>query len=215
MLKIVENQLVEDKERKLIMTLINIEKMRENDLFFGVHSLLSIVQCWRLPDIHFSKRLLFCLWEYGEITGSLRLAETFCDSLSGLTYLTHLNIPHVATDRIVFTVSRYLTLLTNLDLSSSRVTDRGLNFLSGGFNLTSDRVQRNVVRNLSNYFHIVPDIRVEDLDVPESQTDEKTGCYLLERISLLSCDGVTETGVGPLMVLHLVEIVQTIQQVSD
>ena len=34
-------QLVEDKDRKLILTLINIDKLRQSDLFFGVHAMLD------------------------------------------------------------------------------------------------------------------------------------------------------------------------------
>jgi len=206
MLEMVETQLLEDKDRKLIMTLINIEKMRVNDFFFGVHSLLSIVQGCRLQNLHFSKRLWFCLWEYGEITGSKRLSDTLCLSLPGLTNLTSLNIPHVANDRIVFTVSRYLTLLNTLDLSSSRVTDRGLKFLSGQNNLTSPvrsgGVNRNVIRNLTIMLDIGSEIVVGHQDIPEmkvQETQDKSGCCLLERLNLQSCDGVTEAGVRNLL----------------
>jgi hypothetical protein len=51
-----EAQLLEDKDKKLIMSLINIEQMRYNDFFFGVHSLLSILKGFNLSRIAFTKR---------------------------------------------------------------------------------------------------------------------------------------------------------------
>ena len=62
----VETQLLEDKDKKLIMTMINIEHMRVNDFFFGIHCLLSLVRGFQLSSLRFSRRLWFCLWEYGE-----------------------------------------------------------------------------------------------------------------------------------------------------
>ena len=38
-----EQHLLEDMDNKLILTLINIEKMRINDFYFGLHSLLAII----------------------------------------------------------------------------------------------------------------------------------------------------------------------------
>ena len=57
----VEQQLLEDKDKKLIMALINIESMRMNDFFFGVHSLLTILRGRNIANIHFSKRLNYCI----------------------------------------------------------------------------------------------------------------------------------------------------------
>ena len=72
----------------------------------------------------------------GEITGSRRLSDALCSSLPGLSSLTSLSLAHVATDRIIYVVSRYLTHLSELDLGSSRVTDRGLRFLTGTTQVT-------------------------------------------------------------------------------
>ena len=66
LLDMVETQLLEDKDKKLIMTMINIEHMRVNDFFFGIHCLLSLVRGFQLSSLKFSRRLWFCLWEYGE-----------------------------------------------------------------------------------------------------------------------------------------------------
>ena len=66
LLDMVETQLLEDKDKKLIMTMINIEHMRVNDFLFGIHCLLSLVRGFQLSSLKFSRRLWFCLWEYGE-----------------------------------------------------------------------------------------------------------------------------------------------------
>ena len=61
LLDLVETQLMEDKDKKLIMTLINIEHMRVNDFFFGIHCLLSLVRGFQLSNLQFSRRLWFVL----------------------------------------------------------------------------------------------------------------------------------------------------------
>ena len=48
-----EQHLLEDMDNKLILTLINIEKMRINDFYFGLHSLLAIIQGFQLDCLQF------------------------------------------------------------------------------------------------------------------------------------------------------------------
>ena len=76
LLDMVETQLLEDKDKKLIMTMINIEHMRVNDFFFGIHCLLSLVRGFQLSSLKFSRRLWFCLWEYGESPTLREFLET-------------------------------------------------------------------------------------------------------------------------------------------
>ena len=45
--------------------------------------------------------------------------------------LTSLNIAHIATDNLAFTISRYLTQLVSLDMSNSSVSDRAIKYLAG------------------------------------------------------------------------------------
>ena len=52
----IETCLSEDKDRKLILTLINIERTRPPDLFFGVHSLFSVLRETNIAKLHFSNR---------------------------------------------------------------------------------------------------------------------------------------------------------------
>jgi len=190
-----ETHLLDDMDNKLILTLINIEKMRMNDFFFGVHSLLSVVQGFQLSSLHFSKRLWFCLWQYGEITSCKHLSDTLCSSLPGLSYLTSLTIPHVADDRIVYTVTRYLNNLTSLDMSNSRVSDRGLKFFTTANTSVFTRPRspsRSVIRNLEDMMD-----EAKPAHIPESlfQPQWRAGCPKLEHLNLQSCDNVTEKGV--------------------
>jgi len=201
----VETQLMEDKDKKLIMTLINIEHMKVNDFFFGIHSLLSLVRGFQLSSLQFSRRLWFCLWEYGEITGSCRLSDALCSSLTGLSSLTALTLSHVATDRVLYVTSRHLPHLQNLDLASSRVTDRGLRFLTGCNNTQWQRPlvgsASSVVRNISVLLDCGPSGRWGDIhqDIHHTTDKQTGGCLCLELVNLQSCDGVSEAGVKHLL----------------
>ena len=48
-----ETHLLEDMDNKLILTLINIERMKINDFYFGLHSLFSIIQGFQLDTLQF------------------------------------------------------------------------------------------------------------------------------------------------------------------
>ena len=132
-----ELHLVEDMDNKLVLIklilnkLVNIERKRVNDFYFGLHSLLSIIQGFQIDKLHFSKRLWYCLSQYGEITSCRQLTQLLVTSLPGLTGLTSLNLAHLATDQLVFTVSRHLASLASLDLAGSAVTDNAIRFLAG------------------------------------------------------------------------------------
>ena len=67
----VENQVHEDKDCKLILTLINIEKTKPSDFFFGVHSLFMILAETPIAKLNFSTRMWFCLWEYEQASFAL------------------------------------------------------------------------------------------------------------------------------------------------
>ena len=71
-----ELRLVEDMDNKLVIIklilnkIVNIERKRVNDFYFGLYSLLSIIQGFQIDKLHFSKRLWYCLSQYGEVTSS-------------------------------------------------------------------------------------------------------------------------------------------------
>ena len=54
-----ETQLMVDKDKKLILTLINIESIKMSDFLFGVHSLLKILRGFSITDLNISKR--YCI----------------------------------------------------------------------------------------------------------------------------------------------------------
>ena len=51
-----ESRLLVDKDKKLILTLINIETIKMNDFFFGIHSLLNILRGFYITNLTISKR---------------------------------------------------------------------------------------------------------------------------------------------------------------
>jgi len=194
-----ESFLLEDIDNKLILTLINIDKMKMNDFFFGVHSLLSLVQAFQLTSLHFTKRLWFCLWQYAEITSSKHLSDKLCSSLPGLTSLTSLNVPHVADDRLVFTITKHLHNLLVLDMSNSRVSDRGLRFFAAADTVAFMRPRspdKMVTRNLEDMMEASQSSHMRSRVVPnESCPRPSSSCFKLERLNLQSCDSVTEKGI--------------------
>ena len=170
--------------------------MKISDFYFGIHTLLSLVQAFQLESLHTPKRLWFCLWQYAEITNSKHLSDTLCISLPGLTHLTTLSIPHVADDRLIYIVSRHLHNLISLDLSSSRVTDRGLRFFSSQSNVSFSRADssstRNTVNSLDDMMEIEKPSRSKDVSESSSGI---IGCPKLERLNLHSCESMTERGI--------------------
>ena len=77
-------------------------------------------------NIFLSKRLWYCLSQYGEITSCRHLTRTLCSAMPGLPGLTRLNVSHVATDQLCLAISRWLSALVSLDLSNSSVTDKAV-----------------------------------------------------------------------------------------
>ena len=71
--------------------------MRINDFYFGLKSLLGVVQGFQLTRMEFTKQLWFCLSQYGEISNPKHLRQTVVQALPGLSQLTTLTIPHIAT----------------------------------------------------------------------------------------------------------------------
>ena len=107
--------------------------------------LILMVQCS-------SKRLWYCLSQYGEITSCRYLTRTLVTSLPGLPGLTSLNIAHVATDQLVCAISRHLTVLTSLDMSHSSVTDKAIKYLTGTACISQAarfKPSTSAIRNLS------------------------------------------------------------------
>ena len=195
-----EISLMDDMEENLNWKFNHIDKMHMNESFFGVNSLLTVIQGFQLNSIYFSKCLWFCLKQYGGIRSYKHLSDSLCSSLPGLSYLTSLNISHVADDRIVYTVTRYLNNLLSLDISNSRVSDTGL-----GFFTPTRYPTRSIIRSLEDmmeykYSSLKPDLY---------QLQCRAGCPKLEHLNLLCCENITEKGV-----LYVVENLTRLKSVK-
>jgi hypothetical protein len=97
----VEYALEDDRDRKLILTLINIERSKPSDLLFGMHALLTCLQ--RVPAVHkvpFTSQLWYCLRDYDEITCSSYLGNHLFDCIPKLENLVQLNVAYVANDKL-------------------------------------------------------------------------------------------------------------------
>ncbi|XP_023333023.1 uncharacterized protein LOC111704881 [Eurytemora carolleeae] len=193
-----EARLLVDKDKKLILTLINIETIKMNDFFFGIHSLLNILRGFCITNLNISKRLWCILWEYEEILNSKLLREVVATALPHLPSLSTLNLAYLADDRMMITIGKYLPCLLSLDISNSLVTDRGIKLLAGSSSVSSPRLQPSpsVVRNLSNLLDTEPIlIEYSDRDITSLSTELKPVFLKLESLTMQSCDCITECGI--------------------
>ena len=162
-LELIEFDVNDDKDRKIILTLINIEKSKPSDFSFGIYSLLlclastSITRCvlctltdivptlanthqleidcnqkfvfnFRIP---FSTKLWFCIWEYEQLTTTNHLKHCLTESIPDLKHLVSINFSYIATDQIVYLLSKNCPSLEDLCLDHSSVSDRCARFFSG------------------------------------------------------------------------------------
>ena len=91
----------EDKDKKLILTLINIERTRPSDFFFGVHSMLRMLATTEVSKLPFSTKTWFCLWEFEQLTTCDHLLRVMIDSLPLMNGLTQINLAYVASDKLL------------------------------------------------------------------------------------------------------------------
>lgn len=202
-----ESQLMVDKDKKLILALINIETIKMNDFFFGIHSLLKILRGFHINNLNVSKRLWCILWEYEEILNRRVLRDAVSSALPHLPFIATLNLAYLADDRMLLTIGRYLPCLNALDISNSSVTDRGLRALAGAASVPPPRTftvpSPSVVRNLSALLDHTPlfihqDTVVDKLFVERSGRcleDTRGGALKLENIRLQTCESITEAGI--------------------
>jgi len=193
-----EAQLIIDKDKKLIMTLINIETVKLNDFLFGMDSLLRILRGFHLLNLNISNRLWCILYEYEDIFHSKQLRDTVVEALPHLPCLVSLNLAYLAEDRMMPVIGKYLKQLVSLDLSHSLVTDRGLRLLAGSNSNHRSRMapSPNVIRSLASLLDmplspVCP--QQPSLHLTENVPDV-TGLRL-EHLTVQSCTCVTETGV--------------------
>ena len=53
---LIEENVYQDKDHKLILTIINIEKCKPSDFSFGLHSLLAALSNTGIPRLTFSNK---------------------------------------------------------------------------------------------------------------------------------------------------------------
>ncbi len=95
-----ERQLRDDKDRKIILALINIDKIRPPDLFFGVYSLLATLQDTGVRRLHMTTDMWFAISEYDQVTNSNLLLNQVVTTLPRLRNLVDVNLAYIATDAL-------------------------------------------------------------------------------------------------------------------
>ena len=117
---LIENDITDDKDRKIILTLINIEKTNPSHFSFGVYSLLICLATTRIARLPFSTKLWFCIWEFEQLTTSNHLRHCLSESIPKLTCLTTVNFAYIATDQIMWVFNDFFGLHQLLcDINSS------------------------------------------------------------------------------------------------
>ena len=117
----------EDKDCKLILTLINIERTRPSDFFFGVHSLFRLLATTSITKLPFSTKTWYCLSEFEQLTTCDHLLRVMIDSFPSINYLTQVNLAYVASDKLLYLIAKYCRQLEELNVDHChQVTDRGI-----------------------------------------------------------------------------------------
>jgi len=194
-----EAQLLIDKDKKLILTLINIESIKMNDFFFGIHSLLKILRGFHINNLNISKRLWCILWEYEEILNRSLLRDAVMAAVPHLPFLSTLNLAYLADDRLMSLLGRTLPCLHTLDISNSVVTDRGLRLLADAVcpvSTVSIQPSPSVIRNLSSLLDRPVSSSAPTTNMcSASESSSSLDCLKLENLRMECCESITELGI--------------------
>ena len=129
-----EKAVHEDKDCKLIRTIINIERTTPSDFFFGIHSLFRMIASTSISKLQFSTKTWFCIWEFEQVTEFHHLQTVMVDCFPRLPYLAKINLAYIASDKLLYLLARYCHQLEELNVDSSHeVTDKGVRFLSSKY----------------------------------------------------------------------------------
>jgi len=162
----IEKVVHEDKDCKLILTLINIERTRPSDFFFGVHSLFRVIASTSISKLPFSTKTWFCIWEFEQITTCDHLQTVMVDCFPRLPCLTNVNLAYIASDKLLYLLSKYCQHLEELNVDNChKVSDKGIKFLSG-------KTHTLPIENISH-----------------------SGCKNLRFLSLQGCTAVTDQAI--------------------
>lgn len=183
-ISIIEEVVVQDKDHRLIMTIINIDRCKPSDLSFGIHALFTALADTGISQLQISNKLWFCVSEFEDIGSSKLMNRTIIDSIPRYQNLNKINLAYVATDKFLFLLAQHCNLLEELSLDHSSVTDRGIRFLSGW--------SGGVRRALFNDHHRSEPEGSEVEGLPASFPKSGPGCPKLRYLSLDSCTSVTD-----------------------
>lgn len=162
----VEAMVHEDKDCKLILTLINIERTKPSDFFFGVHSLFRTLASTSITKLPFSTKTWFCIWEFEQLTTCDYLQTVMVDSFPRLSELSQVNMAYIASDKLMYLLARYCQKLEELNVDNChKITEKGIRFLAG--------------KN-----HSLP-----------LESFGQTGCKNLRVLSLQGCTSVTDQAI--------------------
>jgi len=178
----VEKIVHEDKDCKLILTLINIERTRPSDFFFGVHSLFRMLAPTAITKLPFSTKTWYCLSEFEQLTTCDHLLRVMIDSFPLLNSLTQVNLAYVASDKLLYLIAKYCRQLEELNVDQChQVTDRGVKMLAGNgkssTTTTGTSVEPSTTQGTSSYY----------------------GCKNLQYLSLQGCTSVNDQTIWYLM----------------
>ncbi len=201
----IEAHIHDDKDCKLILTLINIEKSKPSDFFFGVHSLFETLAETSISRLKITTRMWFALWEYEQLTINSYIHSCLSVSLPSMTSLTHLNIAYMASDKLLYQLAKFCRSLEDLCVDhSNNISDRGIRFLSGwpSSSTASPSEPLEPSSFLSPPSSSTSDRpEQEQRSSPVHQVTTNAGCKMLRFLSVQGCSSVTEKAICYLL-LH-------------
>ena len=169
----IETIVHEDKDCKLILTLINIDKTKPSDFFFGVHSLIRTLANTKISKIPFSTRTWFSVWEFEQLTQCQHLLRVMVDSFPLMPALRQINLAYIATDKLLYLLSKFCVHLEELNIDHCQISDKAMKYLGGSRSNPG------------------PD--------PVTIASCHAGCKRLRYLSLQGCSGITDQGIWYLL----------------
>ena len=155
---------------KLILTLINIEKTKPSDFFFGVHAIFRTFQNSSITNIPFSTRTWFSVWEFEQLTQCNHLLRQMIDAIPLMPSLRTINLAYIATDKLIYLLSKFCLHLEELNLDHCQISDKAIKYLGSGGHRPSQEPS-----------HFI------------------RGCKKLRHLSLQGCSSITDQGIWYLL----------------
>ena len=201
----------EDKDCKLILTLINIERTKPSDFFFGVHSLFRTLASTSITKLPFStstslisflvsmilwrncliSETWFCIWEFEQLTTCDYLQTVMVDSFPRLSELSQVNMAYIASDKLMYLLARYCQKLEELNVDNChKITEKGIRFLAGMFIVQPKRYHKFSFHYLWRIFRqksFIATRVIRTYWLQESQSFESPRLYISDWSSHMVC----------------------------